>query len=96
MTSLASLESKVIHRKNSKSGQVNNKILNSEEKKECMDKKIEIYDPLEDVIHSPKASLLSSTSGYTNYRGLLNLCIILLVINLFKSQIFNFFSHYYP
>lgn len=31
--------------------------------------------------HSPQDSLLSSSSGYTNYRGLLNLCIILLVLS---------------
>lgn len=30
-------------------------------------------------IHKPKESLLSSGSGYTNYRGLLNLCFIILV-----------------
>ncbi|CAG2123467.1 unnamed protein product, partial [Medioppia subpectinata] len=29
-------------------------------------------------VHEPKDSLFSSSSGYTNYRGLLNLCIILL------------------
>lgn len=31
--------------------------------------------------HEPRDSLLSSTSNYTNYRGLLNLCIILLVLS---------------
>ena len=31
-------------------------------------------------VHEPKDSLFSSSSGYTNYRGLLNLCVILLVI----------------
>ena len=30
--------------------------------------------------HEPKDSLLSSSANYTNYRGILNLCIILLVI----------------
>ncbi|PRD31506.1 UNVERIFIED_CONTAM: hypothetical protein NCL1_23333 [Trichonephila clavipes] len=36
-------------------------------------------------VHKFRDSLLSSASGYTNYRGFLNLCIILLVIfhNLF-------------
>ncbi|XP_076311213.1 diacylglycerol O-acyltransferase 1-like isoform X2 [Tachypleus tridentatus] len=32
-------------------------------------------------IHRPQDSLLSSSSGYTNYRGLLNLCIVLLVLS---------------
>ncbi|XP_076332278.1 diacylglycerol O-acyltransferase 1-like [Tachypleus tridentatus] len=32
-------------------------------------------------VHEPKDSLLSFSSGYTNYRGLLNLCIILLVLS---------------
>jgi hypothetical protein len=98
MTSLASLESKPILRINSKSGQLNNKKLNSCENKvdNNLDKKLEIYDPLEDVIHSPKHSLLSSTSGYTNYRGLLNLCIILLVINLFITKILNYFFSLLP
>ncbi|XP_054164354.1 diacylglycerol O-acyltransferase 1-like [Oppia nitens] len=32
-------------------------------------------------VHEPKDSLFSSSSGYTNYRGLLNLCIILLVLS---------------
>ncbi|XP_022254942.1 diacylglycerol O-acyltransferase 1-like [Limulus polyphemus] len=32
-------------------------------------------------VHRPKDSLLSFSSGYTNYRGLLNLCIILLVLS---------------
>lgn len=31
--------------------------------------------------HKPRDSLLSSSSGYTNYRGVLNLCIILLVLS---------------
>ncbi len=99
MTSLASLESKPILRNHSKSRQQNNKIWNSHSAEnevktkadKYLDKKYETYDPLEDVVHSPKVSLLSSTSGYTNYRGLLNLCIILLVTNLFKTLIFNYF-----
>ncbi|XP_071036199.1 diacylglycerol O-acyltransferase 1 isoform X2 [Parasteatoda tepidariorum] len=32
-------------------------------------------------IHKQRDSLLSSSSGYTNYRGFLNLCIILLVLS---------------
>lgn len=32
-------------------------------------------------VHKPKESLLSSGSGYTNYRGLLNLCFIILVLS---------------
>ncbi|XP_023240593.1 diacylglycerol O-acyltransferase 1-like [Centruroides sculpturatus] len=31
--------------------------------------------------HVPRDSLLSSSSGYTNYRGLLNLCIVLLILS---------------
>ena len=31
--------------------------------------------------HKPQDSLFSSSSGYTNYRGILNLCIILLVLS---------------
>lgn len=31
--------------------------------------------------HKPQDSLLTSSSGYTNYRGVLNLCIILLVLS---------------
>lgn len=31
--------------------------------------------------HKPQDSLFTSSSGYTNYRGLLNLCIILLVLS---------------
>ncbi|XP_076358302.1 diacylglycerol O-acyltransferase 1-like isoform X2 [Tachypleus tridentatus] len=32
-------------------------------------------------VHRPQDSLLSYTSGYTNYRGLLNLCIVILVLS---------------
>lgn len=32
-------------------------------------------------VHKQRDSLLSSSSGYTNYRGVLNLCIILLVLS---------------
>ncbi|XP_035224200.1 diacylglycerol O-acyltransferase 1-like [Stegodyphus dumicola] len=32
-------------------------------------------------IHKQRDSLLSSSSGYTNYRGVLNLCIVLLVLS---------------
>lgn len=31
--------------------------------------------------HKPRDSLLSSSSGYTNYRGILNLCVVLLVMS---------------
>ena len=31
--------------------------------------------------HKARDSLLSSSSGYTNYRGFLNLCVILLVMS---------------
>ncbi|CAN7988050.1 unnamed protein product [Ixodes hexagonus] len=37
--------------------------------------------PLLDRIHKPRDSLLSGTRGWTNYRGLLNFCIILLVLS---------------
>lgn len=39
-----------------------------------MIKKIERY-------HKIRDSLLSSASGYTNYRGILNLCVVLLVMS---------------
>lgn len=42
--------------------------------------------------HEPKDSLFSSTSNYTNYRGLLNLCIILLVISFFSCLLCFFFT----
>ncbi|RWS23904.1 diacylglycerol O-acyltransferase 1-like protein [Leptotrombidium deliense] len=35
----------------------------------------------DDPCHEPKDSLLTSSSGYTNYRGLLNLCIVLLLLS---------------
>ncbi|RWS08694.1 diacylglycerol O-acyltransferase 1-like protein [Dinothrombium tinctorium] len=35
----------------------------------------------DDPCHEPKDSLLTSSSGYTNYRGLLNLCIVLLILS---------------
>ncbi len=31
--------------------------------------------------HKARDSLLSSSSGYTNYRGILNLCVILLAMS---------------
>jgi diacylglycerol O-acyltransferase-1 len=33
------------------------------------------------TFHSARDSLLSSASGYTNYRGILNLCVVLLVMS---------------
>ncbi|KAG1664886.1 Diacylglycerol O-acyltransferase 1 [Nymphon striatum] len=43
--------------------------------------------------HYPQDSLLSSSSGYTNYRGLLNLCIILLVISNARAALENFIKY---
>lgn len=44
------------------------------------EKKIRKKQP-DQPVHCPKDSLLSSSSGYTNYRGLLNLCFIILVLS---------------
>ncbi|KFM72701.1 Diacylglycerol O-acyltransferase 1, partial [Stegodyphus mimosarum] len=44
------------------------------------EKRIRAVQP-DKPIHKQRDSLLSSSSGYTNYRGVLNLCIVLLVLS---------------
>lgn len=44
------------------------------------EKKVRMAQP-DQPCHVPRDSLLSSSSGYTNYRGLLNLCIVLLILS---------------
>ncbi|XP_031563566.1 diacylglycerol O-acyltransferase 1-like [Actinia tenebrosa] len=40
-------------------------------------------------IHTEEASLFSSTSGFDNYRGILNLCLVLLVLSNFRVALDN-------
>jgi hypothetical protein len=55
------------------------------------DKKQRVFQD-DDPCHEPRDSLFSSTSGYTNYRGFLNLALIMLV-SLFNSTFNTIFNH---
>ncbi|GAB6020764.1 Diacylglycerol O-acyltransferase 1 [Chamberlinius hualienensis] len=44
-------------------------------------------------VHRPNDSLLSSSSGYENYRGFLNLCIVLLVLSNGRVALENFIKY---
>jgi hypothetical protein len=53
-------------------------------KNQKIKKKDALEKPLVESYHSyhhVRDSLLSSSSGYTNYRGILNLCVVLLVMS---------------
>jgi hypothetical protein len=44
-------------------------------------------------LHKVRDSLLSSSSGYTNYRGFLNLCVVLLVMSTGRLVIENLLKY---
>lgn len=56
-------------------------VVSTEEPRTADVTKENVLPTLEPPFHKMRDSLLSSASGYTNYRGILNLCIVLLVMS---------------
>ncbi|OTF73871.1 diacylglycerol O-acyltransferase 1a-like protein [Euroglyphus maynei] len=50
-------------------------------------------DFLAKPVHQPKDSLFSSSSGYTNYRGLINLCYTILFLSNFRVALENILKY---
>ncbi|KAF7493245.1 Diacylglycerol O-acyltransferase 1 [Sarcoptes scabiei] len=51
------------------------------------------YDDLLQAVHKNRDSLFTSSSGYTNYRGLFNLCYIILVLSNFRVALENILKY---
>ncbi|XP_001639351.2 diacylglycerol O-acyltransferase 1 isoform X1 [Nematostella vectensis] len=61
-------------------------------KEKCSEAKVKVFDYGKRV-HQPEESLFTSTSGFDNYRGILNLCLVLLVLSNFRVALDNILKY---
>ncbi|XP_065676240.1 diacylglycerol O-acyltransferase 1-like [Hydra vulgaris] len=56
------------------------------------ERKQDLYNKLK-VVHTTSPSILSSSSGFENYRGIINLCLLLLVLSNFRVALDNILKY---